>query len=166
MISIKSLVKAINLLLLLFVATVIQASSSHPVLDRLLSSNEEPDGVVMEVVSWDPNAWQWVAPMISDFRQQLNQRFPGIDIAVVSHGGEQFQLTKTNLAKAPAVYDGLAALSDQGVDFHVCGTHSEWNGVDESAYVDLVDVSPSGPAQINDYKKLGYELIVIRGPGN
>ena len=137
---------------------------SHPEVERLLQAEQPPDGVVIEVISWNPDTWDWATPMISQFRQQLDQRFPGIDVAVVSHGGEQFQLTRDNLENAPAIYQGIASLTEQGVDFHVCGTHSEWKGVAESEYVDLVDVSPSGPAQINDYKSLGYQLIVLKSP--
>ncbi len=156
---------AAALLIALFVCLSAHANSfSHPAVDRLLQSSEMPDGVVIEVVSWDPNAWQWAAPMIKQMRQQLNERFPGIDIAVVSHGGEQFQLTRAKLAKSPDLLAGLVELDDQGVDFHVCGTHSEWNNVAETEYVDLINVSPSGPAQINDYRNLGYELIVLRSP--
>jgi hypothetical protein len=42
--------------------------------------------------------------------------------------------------------------------------HSRWNAVAETACIDLVDVSPSGPAQINDYIKLGYNHILLQKP--
>ena len=150
--------------LLLSVNPLTAGNYSHPEIDRLLQSAEAPTGVVIEVISWDPNTWDWATPMIRQFREQLDQRFPGIDVAVVSHGAEQFLLTRDNLANTPAVLDGLTDLADQGVDFHVCGTHSEWRGVDESEYADLVNVSASGPAQINDYKNLGYQLVILRNP--
>lgn len=137
---------------------------SHPEISRLLQSDEMPAGVVIEVISWDPDTWDWATPMITQFRDQLDQRFPGIDVAVVSHGAEQFLLTRDNLANQPTTLAGLTDLTEQGVDFHVCGTHSEWRGVDESEYADLINVSASGPAQINDYKNLGYKLVILRSP--
>jgi hypothetical protein len=36
--------------------------------------------------------------------------------------------------------------------------------VPETDYLDIVDVSPSGPAQVNDYLSLGYRLVVLRKP--
>ncbi len=152
----------ILVLLVLCPLVAMTAPVSHPDLDRILRLSEPPDGVVIEVVSWDKTAWQWAAPTIQQIRKQLIDRFPGIDVVVVSHGAEQFQLTRQNLASAPELQSELAELSSQGVNFHVCGTHSQWNGVDESAYSALVDVSPSGPAQINDYKNLGYQVIILR----
>ena len=137
---------------------------SHPEIERLLKANEPPAGVVIEVISADPNTWDWATPMIGQFREQLDQRFPGIDVAVVSHGSEQFLLTQNKLASMPDVFNGITGLAEQGVDFHVCGTHSEWRGVDESEYVELINVSASGPAQINDYRNLGYQLVILRNP--
>ena len=112
-----------------FLAGPLKADNySHPEIDRLLQSEEAPAGVVIEVISWDPNTWEWATPMIAQFRDQLDQRFPGIDVAVVSHGAEQFLLTRENLSSQPLIFGGLTDLTEQGVDFHVCGTHSEWRG--------------------------------------
>ena len=137
---------------------------SHPDIDRMLRTDTAPDGLVIELLSWDDRTWDWAAPMITDLRQQLLQRFPDIDIAVVSHGGEQFQLTKENAVEQPEAIAQLGELTEQGVNLHVCGTHSSWRDVEETAYIDIVDVSPSGPAQINDYIKLGYRHIQLSRP--
>ena len=132
--------------------------------DRLLAASEAPDGVVFELISWDDKTWTWASPMIRDLREQLKQRFPDIDVAVVSHGGEQFQLTRQREDEQPQAIAQLASLTGEGVDLHVCGTHSYWNDVPEDAYLDFVDVSPSGPAQINDYIRLGYTHILLQKP--
>lgn len=137
---------------------------SNPSVNRLLALDERPDGVVFELISWDKSTWQWAAPMITDLRQQLRARFPGIDVAIVSHGGEQFQLTRERQQEQPQAIAQLTALVEDGVGLHVCGTHSSWKGVDETAYLDIVDVSPSGPAQINDYIKLGYQHVLLQRP--
>jgi hypothetical protein len=44
---------------------------------------------------------------------------------------------------------------------HVCGTHAGWYGVTPEDFPDYVDVTTAGPAQINDYEAMGYELIVL-----
>ena len=138
-------------LLLFCLGAVAQAAEyRHATVSRLLQAEQAPDGVVFELISWDQKTWQWAAPMI--------------DVAVVSHGGEQFQLTKSAAQQQPRAIAQLQSLTDEGVNLHVCGTHSYWNDVEESAYLDMVDVSPSGPAQINDYIKLGYTHILLQKP--
>ena len=144
--------------------SVFATGYSNPDIERLLRAPEAPDGVVIELLSWDEQTWNWAAPMITDLRQQLLEKFPDTDVAVVSHGGEQFQLTRDRAQEQPEAIAQLSALSEQGVDLHVCGTHSSWRDVPDTAYIDIVDVSPSGPAQINDYIKLGYRHIQLQRP--
>lgn len=151
-------------LLSVFFNPLFASNYSDSTVNHLLQSNEEPEGVVFELISWDEKTWQWAAPMIADLHRQLKTRFPNIDVAVVSHGGEQFQLTRQQVQQQPDAIAQLTDLTDQGVDLHVCGTHSSWQDVPESAYIDIVDVSPSGPAQINDYIKLGYRHILLKKP--
>lgn len=137
------------------------AGYSHPGVARLLAGDEPPAGIVVEVLAWDRASWSWAAPMIADLRARVQARFPGTHIAVVSHGGEQFQLTYDRIEQQPQVLAQLTSLSDEGVDIHVCGAHSQMKGVPETDYIDFVDVSPSGPAQINDYISLGYRHILL-----
>ena len=150
--------------LIIFTQVVQSADYSHLTIDRLLEANETPDGVVFELIAWDDATWSWAAPMIADLRSQLQTKYPGIDVAIVSHGGEQFQLTQANSKKQPQAIAQLASLSEEGVNLHVCGAHSLWNEVAVTDYIDIVDVSPSGPAQVNDYIKLGYRHILLRDP--
>ena len=148
----------------MFSSQLAASGNSHPAIEKLLQATETPDGVVFELLSWDEDTWQWAAPLIVDYRNQLKQRFPDIDIAIVSHGGEQFQLTQEKAEKQPEAIATLRGLTDEGVSLHVCGVHSSWEDVAESEYIDIVDVAPSGPARINDYVNLGYTKILIRKP--
>ena len=152
-------------LYLVVLAPVLHAAdTAHPTIKRLLALDEAPEGVVFELVHWDEATWSWAAPMIADLRSQLRAKFPDIDVAIVSHGGEQFQLTRARIGEQPQAITQLRSLADEGVNLHVCGTHSQWNDVPETDYIDIVDVSPSGPAQVNDYISLGYRLVVLRKP--
>ncbi|NNJ91251.1 MAG: DsrE family protein [Gammaproteobacteria bacterium] len=155
-------------IILLFVLCLfslnLPATHHYPSVEKILASDNEPDGIVFELLSWDENTWTWAAPLLKEYRKRLLAKFPDIDIAVVSHGGEQFQLTREEAANQPMAMQTLQTLSDEGVSLHVCGTHSSWKDVSEDSYIDIVDVSPSGPAQINDYIKLGYTKIVLSKP--
>ena len=137
---------------------------SHPDVDRILKSDDAPDGVVFEILSGDKNAWRWTAPLLKDLRRQLLEKFPGLEIAVVSHGGEQFHLTKKEAQRRPEEIETLKGLSAEGVDIQVCGVHSSWRGVEKDEYIDFVEVVVSGPARINDYVNLGYERVLISKP--
>lgn len=150
--------------LLLFQSSLFASDYSSLSVNKILQSTEEPAGVVFELVSWDENTWQWASPMINNLRNQLKTKFPEIDIAVVSHGAEQFQLTRDKVYKQAKAIAQLSELVEDGVDLHVCGTHSSWRDVPDSAYIDIADVAPSGPAQINDYVKLGYEHVLLQKP--
>lgn len=160
----KRLLLGIYLLLIGIPQLAFAAGFQNAEVERLIKSNEEPDGVVFELISWDDRTWTWAAPMLTDLRRQLKQRFPDIDVVVVSHGGEQFQLTRERQQEQPEAIAQLASLSEDGMNVHVCGTHSSWQDVPDTAYMDFVDVSPSGPAQINDYIKLGYKHVLLKQP--
>ena len=141
-------------------------AAQHTGIEKILASDDRPDGIVFELLSWDENTWTWAAPLLNNYRNRLLQKFPGLDIAVVSHGGEQFQLTKELALEQPEAIATLTDLSNAGVNIHVCGVHSSWKNISQDNYIDIVDVSPSGPAQINDYINLGYTKILLKKPGN
>ena len=155
-------IKAIFLLLL---SSPIMANYTHPAVDRLLQSDNTPEGVVFELIENDKKTWEWAAPMVKELRDQLKEKYPNIEIAIVSHGREQFQLLKKRAKKQP---QAIATLQDlvhtKNVNLHVCGAHSSWFGIDPSAYINFVDVTDSGPAMINNYIDLGYQPIQLYKP--
>ena len=94
--------------------------------------------------------------------EALREKFPGIPVAIVSHGAEQFLMTRSSAAKAPDTHQLVQSLvNNDKVDFHVCGTHASWLDVMPEDFPDYVDVAPAAPAQIRHYEDLGYELIVL-----
>ena len=157
------LIKFTSAICLLLLSTVLHAASGYQEkVQQLIDSGLEPEGVVFEIVSGDKKALNWAFPIVLDLSKQLRSKYPKLDIAVVSHGSEQFALTREQLSLNQTLQDQLATLSDTEVSVHVCGTLAEWRGVEASEFTELVDVAAEGPAQINDYIKLGYVPIRIK----
>ncbi|MGB5473528.1 MAG: DsrE family protein [Gammaproteobacteria bacterium] len=128
----------------------------------LLAADAAPAGVVFEIVSGDADRLGKLLPGLRTDIERLRARFPGLPVAVVSHGEEQFALTTENRAKEPelhAIAEDMVTGKD--VDLHVCGTYAGWFGVDPGEFPNYVDVAATGPAQINDYRALGYVLITL-----
>jgi len=55
--------------------------------------------------------------------------------------------------------DTGTALGEKNIHVHVCGVHASWRSMTAEDFPDYVDVAPSGPAQINQYRTLGYVVI-------
>ena len=125
----------------------------------IIDNGKTPEGVVFEIVNRDKQYLNWALPEAERLSSQLRNKFPSLDIAIVTHGSEQFALTKVQLAKNAALNDTVMSLNKSDVQVHVCGTHAERKGVAAEEFSELVDVTAEGPAQINDYIKLGYEKI-------
>lgn len=130
--------------------------------EALLSAREAPAGVVFEIVSGDMEALGRLLPGLRADIGRLRARFPGLPVAVVSHGQEQFALTSRHRTKEPELHAiAESMVTGEDVDLHVCGAHAGWFGLDPEDFPDYVDVSASGPAQINDYRALDYVLITL-----
>lgn len=129
----------------------------------IIARDEAPAGVVFEVVQNREGALEWAIPQVKGYAQQLRNRFPKIQIAVVTHGREQFALLKENAEKYSDVQSGVRSLSkEDDIPVHVCGTHASWLEKQPEDFPDYVNVAPSGPAQIRNYRELGYVLVVLR----
>ena len=131
-------------------------------LQGLLTRQESPEGVVIEIVTGDNKGLEWALPKAESYIKQLRQRFPALAIAIVTHGREQFALQKSKQDKHKAVHEKTRSLLQNDVQLHVCGTYAGWRGLTEEDFPDYVNVSSAGPVQIKDYRALGYELIVIK----
>jgi intracellular sulfur oxidation DsrE/DsrF family protein len=134
---------------------------SETSVEALLELAEAPPGVVFEVVSGDADTLERIIPVIQSDVQRLRQHFPELDIAVVTHGKEQFALERTEQKERQQLHKQVVDLvSKDKVPVHVCGTYAGWHGLTEEAFPEYVDVAAAGPAQINDYRNLGYVLVV------
>lgn len=151
--------RPLSLLLLLLLQFPVYATSSLNDIEQLLAKDEAPTGVVFEILAAEQGL-RWAIPQIVRHSERLRSRFPGISIAVVSHGREEFALQRSKQGEFAEVHQAVRQLSQvEDIPVHVCGTHASWYDVRQEDFPDYVDVAPSGPAQIHAYQELGYHLI-------
>lgn len=150
------------LTLILFVSSS-YANTDHEKIAQILALEKAPSGVVFEIASSDKDALQWAIPRIQQHTEALRKKFPGLDVAIVSHGREQFVLQEKNAKEYAEVHKAVKALSGTGdVPVHICQTFAEWNDVAPEEFPDYISVSATGPQQVRDYIELGYKLVKLR----
>lgn len=146
----------------LFFTSAIFASDVNKTIEHILSLQQAPIGVVFEIVTGDENSLNWALPKTQKYIKKLRARFPKLDIAIVTHGNEQFALQTKNNKKFKQIHSLTQQLVKQdNVPLHVCGTYASWRNVTEEEFPEYVDVTAAGPATINDYISLGYTLIKL-----
>ena len=150
------------LILLLTVPLVVLAKSSQWQVDEILKLEEEPAGVVFEIVTGQNQGLEWALPLVNKYIKTLRARFPDLDIAVVTHGREQFALQKDKKGENKKVHSLTQQLVKEGVPVHVCETYAERKGVTAEDFPDFITVAATGPATINDYVAVGYIKVVMK----
>ena len=129
---------------------------------EILQMPKAPDGVVFEIVSSNPDFLRVAIPKVKRHIATLRKRFPGLSIAVVTHGDEQFALTEKHRDEYKEVHKQIVSLrQDDDVPLHVCGAYASWKNVSPEEFPDYVDVSATGPAEIRQYQEFGYRKVVI-----
>ncbi len=152
--------KPLSLLLALLLVSLSFASDKEDI-SKILSQNEMPDGVVFEVIGSNGAYLTDALDKIQNYKTQLQKKFPKLDIAVVSHGAEQFALTRENTTKFKEAHSKVERLVASDVPVYVCETHASWRNVSAEDFPKYINVAPQGPAQIKQYQELGYTLVVI-----
>lgn len=136
------------------------ASSDHHV-NRILNLKQQPEGVVFEIVT-SASGLKWAIPKVRSYAKSLRNKWPKINIAVVSHGNEQFALTKTKQSKFKQVHKQVKNLTGNlNIPVHICQTYADMNGVSPEAFPKYVNVSTSGPGEIKNYLEFGYVLVKV-----
>jgi intracellular sulfur oxidation DsrE/DsrF family protein len=152
----------LTVLLSVFLISYFSHASSFITMDEAMALETAPPGIVFEIVTGDNDGLKWALSAVKNNIRKLRERFKDLEIAVVTHGSEQFALTTDNQKNYQESHKVVQDLvSDKNVNLHVCGTFAGWRGKSEEDFPEYVDVSPAGPAQINDYRNLGYLVIVI-----
>jgi intracellular sulfur oxidation DsrE/DsrF family protein len=135
-------------------------------MEQLLTQPPAPSGVVFEIAQGQESALEWALPEARRNAERLRAAFPDIKLAVVTHGKEEFALLTANADKYKDVHNQVKSLTqNQDIPIHVCGTHASWYEKQPEDFPSYVNVAPAGPAQINDYRALGYAVVRIRKPG-
>ena len=142
------------------------ASAGESAVQALIDRDAPPPGVVFELVENDHEALQTLLPRILGYIDILREQHPDIGIAVVSHGNEQFALSRRQRNAREQLHDAVEGLvRERDVEVAVCATYASWRDVPPEAFPDYVQVVESGPARINDFRALGYRVIRLRPPG-
>jgi intracellular sulfur oxidation DsrE/DsrF family protein len=89
----------------------------------------------------------------------VSKVMPGKRI-VVLHGPEIRVFAKENYEKYQGVVDKMAALSKEGVEFHMCNNAMHGVGYEAKDIVGFVTVIPAGFAEIASLQQQGYRLII------
>jgi intracellular sulfur oxidation DsrE/DsrF family protein len=149
------------ILALMLISGAVQAKNLT--LKEVLTLPAAPPGVVIEIVTSDEDALSWALPQAQNAVARLRATFKDLPVAIVTHGAEQFALAKNQKASHQTEHQIVQSLTkEEHVAVHVCGTHAEWKGFQPEDFPAYVDVAAAGPAQINDYKALGYLHLLIR----
>ena len=133
-------------------------------IEAVLDGTQMPGGVVFEIMAWEDRSWDWAAPLLQDYAGRLWRRFPGLDLALVSHGHELFDLALRNRGQHRDAVELLAELHDRGIDIHVDGEYARWKRLGPKDFPGFVNLTESGSAQLEDYLKLGFVLIRLEAP--
>jgi hypothetical protein len=149
-------------ILILAICLISSTAVRSSEIEAIITQKQAPAGVVFEIVSDEADLLGELLPSVRADITKLRQRFPGLPVAIVSHGSEQFALTSKNYSTEQRTHDLVESLvrSDK-VDVHVCATHAGWYGVSVEAFPDYVDVTAVAPALIDDYEAIGYEIIIL-----
>ncbi|MEE9447004.1 MAG: hypothetical protein V3V09_03540 [Arenicellales bacterium] len=150
------------LLVLITVSSMAVFASTNAKLENILSSNTAPEGVVFEIVDWEDEHLAEAIPWVNQQIISLRQKFPGLSIAVVSHGSEQFALMTDSKNAYPEIHKKVQGLiTDHDIKLELCLGHARMRGFDQSDFPDYVDIEASGPSQISAYERLGYALVLV-----
>jgi intracellular sulfur oxidation DsrE/DsrF family protein len=163
-----------SFLLFIFALLTVTLSFANPVANHGVSKEEfpelaeirgmvetgQPDGVVFLVMDHDIEAYYWVLPRLERYVRMLREAWPQLPLAVLSHGDEIFSLLARNESEYPSFHQRLRDLvSTYELDVQVCGAYASMSGVDETEFADFVDVVPSAPSQVTDYRHMGYQVV-------
>ena len=163
-IRLSLLTRHLSVALLIFgvLSTTWVNAELHPAVAELISQAEEPEGVVIDIESNDPNYWQRRGAFVQHQIQSLKKQWPDLDIVVISHGRELKQLAAASQDKDSAIKRQITILNEAGIEVQVCAVASDVQGLDEDAFASSIEIADSGPASRNNYIQLGYSVVYLQ----
>jgi hypothetical protein len=158
--KLNSYIQTILLVITLSVSHFVSAANND--LNSIYARQQAPVGVVFEIVDWEDDYLERAIPWVNEQIIALREKFPDLDIAVVSHGSEQFALLKDADAAYPQIhYNVQRLISDHDIKLELCLGHAGMRGFAKSDFPEYVDIEASGPSQIAAYEALGYDKVVV-----
>lgn len=164
----SSLFACAGLTLLAVVGTAVHAdelpdATPSPEVEQLLREEAMPEGIAFEIVENDRAALSALLPELHANIRVLRERDPDLPIAVVTHGAEQFTLTRAEAAAHGSLHAEIESLvTDDGVNVVVCGTFADWRDLEADAFPEHVEVAPAAPERLDDLEAAGYTVIRLR----
>lgn len=155
----RRLSKMVVYLSLMLAGSVWANPSLHPQVASWIETNQAPAGVVLELLSREANFVENRTPYIQHQVTALKQAFTDLDVVIISHGRELDALSNS-FANKP-YQKAFEQMHQQGVTVHVCEVVAGRVNKNPEEFPSFIDVAPSGTAQLNDYKKLGYSVIRV-----
>ena len=129
---------------------------------NLILSAEEPEGIVFLVMEQDEEALYWVLPRVTVYTQQLREKWNDLPIVILSHGDEMFSLVEEFKSLNEKFHQSIKELTkNYDVVFQVCGSYASFSDIDASEFPDYIDVVPSAPAEISNYRQMEYKFISL-----
>ena len=61
---------------------LVAADFNSAQLTQLLAAERALDGVVFEIMAREDNSWDWAAPLLHSYVDQLHRKYPDHDVAV------------------------------------------------------------------------------------
>jgi intracellular sulfur oxidation DsrE/DsrF family protein len=130
-------------------------------INRILKAGQ-PGGVVFLVMDYDVEAYLWVLPRLEHYVRMMREEWPEVPLVILSHGDEIISLLEKNETEYRSFHEKIRHLIlTYNVDFQVCGAYAALSGIDESEFADFVDVVPSAPSQIKDYRQMDYKIVSL-----
>ena len=152
----------IALLFSTLISTSVFALNAQQEVQAILDQAEAPNGVVFEIADWQDDALSEALPWVNKQILVLRKQFPGLDIAVVSHGSEQFALLSDAKEAFPDIHNSVQQLiTDHSIKLELCEGHANMRGFNAFEFPDYVEIDGSGPSRISGYEAMGYTLVGV-----
>lgn len=143
---------------------VLAAGSTSDRIDEILAADPAPPGIVFDIMTPEADALDRLLPEIEGWVEKIRAQAPDLDLVVVAHGNEMFALKEDEAFIHERAHGAAARLVEKGIEVAVCGAYANMRQVDWNAFIEPVVVAESGPARVNDYRALGYEVVFLGDP--
>lgn len=138
------------------------AASDKQEVDKIIALEKSPVGVLFELIGGENGKYLPDGlTKVEAYKVQLKKKFPDIKVAVVTHGAEQFELTKENAIKQSKTHDIVKRITAEDVPVHVCSNHASWRGKTEKDFPSYVLALSGAGSQMKEYQDQGYIRVTI-----